>query len=122
MAFNDYQWFNQSHPQTLQIGIIILYINTIFGALDLRLFGGMWLLIFFLVSVLLPFLGALGCANEKKWGYAAALAAALSPFVIRLIYGAGLFGVGSLQLIFEIAVVALFLHPMTRNYVKIWFK
>jgi len=67
--------------------------------------------------------GAVGVANEKKWGYALAIVSAcvlaLARFLVVLRHGLD-FTVVSLM--FTLAVLALFLHDQSRQYQKIWFR
>jgi hypothetical protein len=61
---NNYRWFNQSLPQTLQMAVILLYINAFFFFIY-RAFAapiGLVLMVGYVA-------GAFGIANEKKWGY-----------------------------------------------------
>ena len=74
-----------------------------------------------------PF-GGFGIANEKKWGYwvavltAAAELALFLPTIVDDGVGA-IFNIGLLlQLIFPVALFALLLHPMSRDYQRIWFR
>ncbi len=70
---------------------------------------------------------ALGVANEKNWGYRLATVLAglgLLETVILFVQGGfagGLFNT-VLVLIFEVALLATLVHPMSREYRKIWFK
>jgi hypothetical protein len=115
---NDYRWFNQSQPQTLQTAVILLYVNGVLGLL-LGSYGGL------LVCVGMG-VGAFGVANDKKWGYGLALAAA----VLNVAYIFRVWGVGPaftnfnplLSLMIGGALVALLLHPMSRSYQRIWFR
>jgi hypothetical protein len=78
--------------------------------------------------------GAYLIANDRKWGYRLALVAALIPLAARLLLGLGIsfrydnIGATSpleynpIGLLFEIALVALLLHPQSREHEKIWFK
>jgi hypothetical protein len=69
-------------------------------------------------------IGGYGIANEKKWGYAVAVGAAVLQ-VIMLIAVAGSDVLGFpllLNLVFDGALVALLLHPQSRDYQRIWFK
>jgi hypothetical protein len=71
--------------------------------------------------------GAYGIANEKKWGYQLGVAAACAPFLIRLqlLVSDGLLDaltVDSIGLVFDVALVALLLHPMSSDYQKVWFR
>ncbi len=112
------RWTNPTQPQTLQIAVFLLYANAFF----LVLFGG------FTSPIYLLFIGAnigaaFGIANEKRWGYNLGLFAAFAPFVLRFALGgvSGLFGVNIITLMFDLALVALLLHPQSRDYQRIWF-
>ena len=63
-----------------------------------------------------------GISNQKKWGYALGVAMAVLPFVLQLLVLHSLFAVGLITLMFEIALLALLLHPQSREYQRIWFK
>jgi len=76
-------------------------------------------------SLLLAALGGAGylIANERKIGYPLGIAAAAFPIVIRLWaarkYQIDIFDLG---ILFDVALVALLLHPQSREYQRIWFK
>ena len=98
----------------------LLYIN---GALGL-LFG------FSAISLVLAagLIGAgFGIANEKRWGYILGVAMAtlgLLPFVLYILaHGVGaIFSVTLLiNALFPVALFALLVHPLSREYQKIWF-
>ena len=105
-------------PQTLQIAVFLLYIDAFFGVLN-GLQAGAPL---FLLAALAGGFGAYGIANEKKWGYALGLVASFSPFLLRFYYGFDLLSRDLITTLFEVALVALLLHPMSRDYQRIWFK
>ena len=63
-----------------------------------------------------------GIANERKWGYGLGIVMAILPFGLRLMWGQSLLGASIVNLMFEIALVALLLHPQSRDYQRIWFK
>jgi len=63
-----------------------------------------------------------GIANERKWGYWLGLALAFLPFGLRFLLYGNPFGISVINLMFEIALVALLLHPQSREYQRIWFK
>lgn len=117
------RWTNPSQPQTLYIAVILLYIN---AALSL-LFGG-FLSLIGLVVIVGEVAAGLGIANEKKWGYVVGVAIAalgLVPFLLAI----ALDGVGVIfsptfliSAIFPVALFALLVHPMSRDYQRIWFK
>ena len=112
------RWLNPSQPQTLQIAVFLLYINAVF----LALFGlGPITLLFIAAGV-----GAgWGIANERRWAYLLGIGVALVPFIVPLLYGAGLGDVlrylFTISGLFDVALVALLLHPQSRNYQRIWF-
>jgi hypothetical protein len=118
---NNYRWFNPSLPQTLQTGIILLYVNAFFFFLY-RAFAsplGLLLLVGFVA-------GAFGIANEKKWGYFVGLGAAVLK-ILLLLSLAPLSTILSdvnllLDFLFSAGLVALLAHPMSRQYQKIWFR
>ena len=114
------RWLNPTQPQTMQIAVFLLYINAFFIVLT------------FLRTGWFPFLliagggvaAGYGIANERKWGYGLGLVMAFLPFILRAYYG-GLGNVlttDAISLMFEIALVALLLHPQSRDYQRIWFK
>lgn len=100
----------------MQIAVILFYINAVFGVLYGAVFSGIGLL-FVAGAVAAGF----GIANERRWGYVLGLAMAFLPFVIRLAFGSGLVGGNLVNFLFEVALVALLLHPQSRDYQRIWF-
>jgi hypothetical protein len=68
--------------------------------------------------------GAFGIANEKKWGYAVAVGGALLQVVLLFaVFGSAVFTTTVvISFLFDAALVALLLHPMSREYQRIWFK
>jgi cobalamin biosynthesis protein CobD/CbiB len=109
------RWTNPTQPQTLQIAVFLLYFDAIFGAL-----GG--LLRPLTLAAAAGSAGAgYGIANDRRWGYTLGLVMAFFPFVFRLALGASLLGFSVINLMFEVALVALLLHPQSRDYQRIWF-
>ena len=112
------RWTNPSQPQTMQIAVFLLYAHAVMAVLFGRV--AFWP---FLLLAIASAAGGFGIANEKKWGYAAGLAAAFGPAMIRVAF----FGPGAIisrdpiSLMFEIALIALLLHPQSRDYQRIWF-
>jgi uncharacterized membrane protein (DUF2068 family) len=115
---------DRSQPQTLVIGSILLYLNAAFTLFEMLFVGISPLLL--LVSVVLPVVGAYGIANSKRLGYYLAVAAAAIPLVTYLYFGI-LGGLGTILssgiiiIIFAIVPFALLLHPMSREYQRVWF-
>jgi len=117
------KWFDNSQPQTLQGAVMLCYITAVFGLLSL-LGGGA---IFAIVPIAIGVAG-IGVANEKRWGYGLGLG--LSAFnVIESAALLFLVGIGALAtlsvlvtLLFAVVLFALFVHPQSREYQRIWFK
>ena len=110
------RWTNPSQPQTLQIAVILLYLNAVFGVIYGAAFTAIGL-----VLVAGSAAAGFGIANERRWGYLLGVGMAMLPFVLRLALGSGLVGGSFINFMFEIALVALLLHPQSRDYQRIWF-
>lgn len=115
------RFLNQSQPQTLVIGTLLLYVNAVFGLL----FGMISLSpLLALTTIVGLAVGGYGIANERKWGYVIGVASAVAQLSMLLI----IFGIEVLEfpiiltLMFDAALVALLLHPESRDYQRIWFK
>lgn len=139
------KWFDRMQPQTVAIATWLLYIdgafnflhyldkNEVYGAW--RWNGGIMAVVAFLFVLAFP-IGGFLLANGKKMGWYVALAAAFSPFVLRLLWkvlendlwasqmSVKTIVIGStyVNFMFEAALAALLLHPMSRNYVKTWLR
>lgn len=110
------RWTNHSLPQTLQNAVMLLYLD---AALGLLFEGKLGLL---LVG---PRVAAgYGIANEQKWGYQLGVAAAFAPAALRFAFFGidGILGIGVLSLLFEVALIVLLLHPMSKDHQRIWFR
>ncbi len=115
------RWFDPHQPQTLQVSQILLYINAFFGALA------------FLTGAPFSLITALGCggaafgiANEKRWGYTLGIVVATLDLLLVVVVAGGFTGLFSgtalIPFIFAAALVAALVHPMSREYQKIWFR
>jgi hypothetical protein len=115
---NQWKWVNQFQPQTLYMATILCYVDAVFGLI----FSGGLLLNIFIAGCLAA--GALGIANEKKWGYAVAVGGAVLQVVLLIaVFGTEvLTSTVIISFLFDGALVALLLHPMSREYQRIWFK
>lgn len=133
------QWVNPYNPQTLQIANFLLYINAFW--IIIFAFGGGGGIVFLIAvaAIAVHIYGGWGIANRKKLGYVAATVAAFLPMGLRLVSGLlaenvsltrALLETPGLQLLrtqeiigymFEIALIALLVHPESRNYQKLWF-
>jgi hypothetical protein len=114
------RWVNQTQPQTLQIAVFLLYLTAVFNFLDVLRFSGERLL--GLAGVAGSVAAGFGIANERKWGYFLGVAMAFYPFGLRIYHGGSILGADVITLLFEVALIALLLHPQSRDYQRIWFK
>lgn len=119
------RWLNPSLPQTLQISVWLLYIDGVLGLLT----GS----VLFFLGPLLGLAGLAGCvaagfgiANEKRWGYGLGVGVAAVQVLLYLVVAGGIMGLlrGTIIISFAFAVALLvaLLHPMSRDYQRIWFK
>ncbi len=110
------RWVDKTQPQTLVIATIVMYINAVLGLITRYAFLGSGL---GLVLVLGPVAAGWGIANEKKWGYwlGVVLTAVMVAFLVTS-FGLG----GIISLLFYVALLALLLHPQSREYRRTWFK
>ena len=114
---------NQSQPQTLQIAVFLLYAEAAFAVFYMLLFGVSPL--YSLPTAVGGVAAGFGIANEKRWGYWLGVAIAFLPAALRVLILGGVHGLlrtGLLNLMFEIALIALLLHNQSREYQRIWFK
>ncbi|MBM3673255.1 MAG: hypothetical protein FJW86_13920 [Actinobacteria bacterium] len=117
---NERRWLNQYQPQTLVMGTMLCYLQAFFIFLfefDER--PVFWTLLICVGLVA----GGYGIANEKKWGYMVAVGAALLQVAVMLVvFGADVLAFPVIiGFMFDVALVALLLHPQSRDYQKIWF-
>jgi hypothetical protein len=114
------RFLNPAQPQTLVIAVYLLYLHAVFLLFDLLRFGVFPILYVFAVGggVAAGYL----IANEKKIGYGLGIAMAFYPFFLNFYYFGNPLSSNLINLMFEIALVALLLHPQSRDYQRIWFK
>lgn len=117
------RWLNPSLPQTLQIAVLLFYINAAFLVLFGAAFNPLGLLI-----VVGSVLAGLAMANLQRWGYYLGLAIAVldvAPIVLLVVHGHAnvlLSLQGFMYIIFPVARLALLLHRDSRSYQRIWFE
>lgn len=113
------RWTNPSQPQTLQIAVFLLYFRAFFGLLE-GFFAGAPLFILIGAG---QAVAAYGIANEKRWAYSLGVASSFAPAAVRVLFGgpSALLSVNPITLLFEIALIALLVHPQSRDYQRIWF-
>jgi hypothetical protein len=117
---NETKWINPHQPQTLYMAVILCYVQAFFALLSLNYLTQLGLLI--TVGLVA---GGFGIANEKKWGYLIAVASAVLQVVLFFAHG-GIHYLGYVQVLisfaFDVLLVVLLTHPMSRSYQRIWFK
>ncbi len=118
------RWVDQSQPQTLQFATWLLYANAVLGLLLGSIFFTLGFLLGFAALVACVMAG-IGIANERRWAYGLGLGVAALE-VLLWVVGAGgiqeLLGPVLIPFLFAVALVALLLHPQSRDYQRIWFK
>lgn len=117
-------------PQTLYVAQFLLYFDAFWALLSM--FGRVGPL--GIISLAAYVYGAYGIANEQKRGYQVAVIASFLPIGLRavaaVLFGDGivgdlsfiLFSTNVINVIFEYALIALLLHPMSKEHQKIWFR
>ncbi len=102
------RWINRYQTQTLVLGNVLLYMEGVFNLARGSFFA--------LIGVAM-LLAGYGIANDKKVAWKLAVA---SSVALRLSVQSG--GLEILfSLIFPVALLALLIHPLSREYQKIWF-
>lgn len=111
------KWLDRSQPQTLQSATLLMYINAVLGLLETFAGGGASLL--GLVLLAGPVAAGWGIANEKKWGYWLGVVLTAFALLLTIVYFSG---TAIITLLFYGALLALLLHPQSREYRKTWFR
>lgn len=100
------------------MGVILSYVQGVFAILNYPILGP-WAFVILVGLVA----GGFGIANEKKWGYFLAVGTAVLQVAVVIARGSSLGNVSVLiELGFDVALVVLLTHPMSRSYQRIWFK
>jgi len=112
-----HRWFDTTQPQTLQGAVMLSYLIAAFGVLSV-LFGAYPGVIALGIGV-----AGYGVANERRWGYWLGIVlAGISAFLYLLVLLYGFAFAIVINLLFTGVLMALFLHPQSREYQRIWFK
>lgn len=135
-------------PQTLLIGVLLLYLNAAFGFLSMiglpignsayqlapLLFatGSMTADSFnaiqalaVVVGALAYGFGALGIANGQQVGWKVGVAVAAGALVlpvVAVVRGVDLRGTYFLSYLFDLALFVVLVHPQSREHQRIWFE
>ncbi len=143
------RWLNRSQPQTLYSSVLLCYFSAVFLLFDSGIEGQLALDVFEpivglfasdrtaadLGDPLVPFgvtlllggafvAGGLGTANERRWGHRLCAVAAIYStlaslrWTVRESIGLGIL----MQLMFDVLLLVLIFHPLSRNYRRIWFQ
>jgi hypothetical protein len=115
------RWTNPSQPQTLQIAVFLLYANAVLGLLLGNILT-VWGPMIGVLGLVAFAAGGFGIANERRWGYLLGIAvASLEALTLVWLTFDGRIGGAIISLMFAVALVALLLHPHSRDYQRIWF-
>ena len=105
------RWINRYQTQPLDLGNTLLYIEGVFNIARGRVFA--------LIGIAM-LLAGYGIANDKKIAWRLGVAASILSVAMRLTYHSP--GIETIfSLVFPIALLTLLLHPLSRDYQKIWF-
>lgn len=118
---NEWKFLNQSQPQTLVNATILAYIDAVFGII--QGVPGTSQIAWIIVVVGLG-LGGFGIANDRRWGYILAVIGSILQLVVLVtFFGSYVFAFPLiLTLMFDVALCVLLLHPVSRDYQRIWFR
>jgi len=117
-------WVNPRQPQTLYIAQLLLYFRGGTALLFGFVLGGLFTA-FSLLFAVGNVVAAFGIANERRWGYRLGVVVAAYRLIETLLALADDFGrlwSYGIGLLFDLALVALLLHPMSRGYQRYWPK
>jgi uncharacterized membrane protein YjjB (DUF3815 family) len=116
---NEYRFLNTSQPQTLVNATVLLYFEAFF-----TLIGNQFPLTVRVVIGVAQAAGAFGIANEKRWGYGVALGASILGAAAWFAYwGTAVFTFPVIiSFAFALLLIGLLVHPMSRDYQRIWFR
>ena len=119
------RWVNPQQPQTLYIAQLLMYFQGGF-TLVFAILGARSLTAYALAIAVGKVLAAFGIANERRWGYKLGVVVAAVPIVLLLLLAVidtpRWLWADAIGLMFDIALVALLLHPMSRGYQRYWPK
>jgi hypothetical protein len=114
---SERKWIDRSQPQTLQGAVMLSYLNAALGLFFFLVWGAGISLILLALGVAAYFV-----ANEHRWAYRAAVGIAVFYLLVQLISFFFISGFsGIINLLFAGVLVALLLHPQSREYQRIWF-
>ena len=114
---NERKFWDPSQPQTLQAATFLLYFRAVsmllwLASLDALVIGAGLAL------------GAFGMAKGKRWGYFLATTLAIIGLLVIVLPNGPEFALryNTISLMLAVALVALLLHPESREYQRVWFR
>ena len=114
----EHKWIDRSQPQTLQSAVLLSYVIAASAVVGWAIFQAPpW----FLMMLVLP-VPAYFVANEKKAGYATGIALSFLLLFVQIYWLFNHYPGVVISMIFTVALIALYLHPHSRDYEKIWFR
>lgn len=117
------RWVNRYHPQTLQIGTVLLYFDAVFMLINGTVATGIGLLL-----AAGAVLAGVGIANDKRaaWYLGIAVSAIVPFFLALFLWNEGLSELLNLNFllaaVFPIAQLVALVHPMSRSYTRVYFE
>lgn len=132
-AVANLRWLNRSQPQTLYSAVMLSYFrgasallfgSEVYSSFVAEFLGGRFAQLVTLLALAAFVAGGLGIANERKWGYWVCVTVSIFAVTATLYwtFRSG-FNINlGLRLMFDIALVAMLLHPISREYRRIWFR
>ena len=114
---SERRWIDASQPQALRNGVVLAYLNAAWSVIYFLSGGGLRTLVFATLGI-----AAFGIANDRRQAYVAAVVLGGLSAVVQLgflVHGPGQGGI--FNLLFTVAMLALLLHPESREYQRIWF-
>ena len=111
------RFINRYQPQLLVTATMLAYIQAAFDLLN----GLQYTSVPLVVVAVGKGLGAFGIANSKRAGYYLCVAATVVGIGLIFYINYSLLS-RLLSLVFEGALLGALLHPISRNYTKVWFE
>ena len=123
---DEIRWFNPSQPDTLRNAVFLGYLEAVLTLLRLGSLSALSNIpapILFLACAAMA-AGSVGCASERKAGYALAVggtSVAVLAYAIQVLRAAS-FTFALIPFMFAGALLWLLLHEQTRAYQRVWFR
>lgn len=113
------RYFDSSQPQTLQIATFLLYLDAALLVLRGAVFSPIGLL-----WAAASAGAAFGMANTRRWAYILGVVVAVFTLGFPFLVGATLTDqvrYSTVEFMLAVALVALLVHPQSREYQRIWY-